>query len=88
VSCSACPSYRFLPAFFIRSAYAALARIDAARRMAGVHRGRLRAVWFGVGVVCDAGTAFLGFVTVCGVPCKTAIALFNLSRSAMSNDMM
>jgi hypothetical protein len=30
------------PAFFIRSAYAAVARTDAAFRMAAVHRGRLR----------------------------------------------
>jgi hypothetical protein len=34
--------YRFFPAFFIRSAYAAVARTDAARRMAAVHLGRLR----------------------------------------------
>jgi hypothetical protein len=38
------PSYRFFPAFFIRSAYAAVERTDAAFRMAAVHRGRLRTV--------------------------------------------
>ena len=40
---SACSTYRFFPAFFIRAAYATFARSDAALRMTALHLGRLRA---------------------------------------------
>jgi hypothetical protein len=85
--------YRFFPAFFIRSAYAALARIEAALRIAAVQRGRLRA-WFGEGVSSMAGIALLRGLPprevpcppACEVPPSTSIARLSLSRSDINRD--
>ena len=76
------PRYRFFPAF-IRSAYAALARFDAASFIARVHLGRLR-VRVGVGAASVAGVAVLRRDD----PWSASIARVSLSRSVMSKSSM
>jgi len=56
--------------------------------MAAVHRGRLRAVWLGVGTESVAGFAFLRGLPPREDPCNTSIARESLSRSPISNASM